>query len=97
MLQKFFTDNAERISGMTKLFPPAGWAAEGLLGDWGQLALFATVSIAAAVLLVWGLGFFYRKLALLQSETPHAKRLWQPAKKAFRRVLSVKETPLRRT
>ena len=72
MLQKFFTDNAERISGMTKLFPPAGWAAEGLLGDWGQLALFATVSIAAAVLLVWGLGFFYRKLSLLQSETPLA-------------------------
>lgn len=72
MLQKFFTDNAERISGMTRFFPPAGWAAEGILGDWGQLALFAAVSIAAGALLVWGLGFFYRKLSLLQSETPHA-------------------------
>ena len=72
MLQKFFTDNAERISGMTRFFPPAGWAAEGILGDWGQLALFAAVSIAVGALLVWGLGFFYRKLSLLQSETPHA-------------------------
>ena len=72
MIGKFFMDNAARISGMTKMFPPAGWAANGLLGDWGQLALFVAVSIAAAALLIWGLGFFYRKLSLLQSETPMA-------------------------
>ena len=72
MIQKFFMDNSVRISGMTRMFPPAGWAAKGLEGDWGQLALFAAVSIAAASLLVWALGFFYRKLSLLQSETPLA-------------------------
>ena len=72
MIQKFFMDNSVRISGMTKFFPPAGWAAKGLEGDRSQLMLFAAVSIAAAVLLVWGLGFFYRKLSLLQSETPLA-------------------------
>ncbi len=70
MLQKFFLENSARISGMTKMFPPAGWAAEGLLGDWGQLALFALVSAAAAAALIAGLGVFYRKLSLLQSETP---------------------------
>ena len=72
MIQQFFMDNSARISGMTKLFPPAGWAANGLQGDWGQLALFAAVSLAAAALVIGVLGFFYRKLSLLQSETPMA-------------------------
>ena len=70
MLREFFMNNSARISGMTKMFPPAGWAAEGLLGDWGQLGLFALVSIAAAAALVGVLGIFYRKLSLLQSEAP---------------------------
>ena len=72
MIRKFFMDNSARISGMTRIFPPAGWAAKGLEGDWGQLALFVLVSIAAVILLVWILGIFYRKLSLLQSETPTA-------------------------
>ena len=70
MIQKFLTDNAVRISGMTKFFPPAAWAANGLNGDWGQLALFVGASIATGALLVAVLGIFYRKLSLLQSETP---------------------------
>ena len=72
MVQKFFMDNSERIAGMTKLFPPAAWAAKGLQGDWGQLALYAAVSAAAAAVLIGVLGIFYRKLSLLQSETPLA-------------------------
>ena len=72
MLQKFFTDYSTRITGMTSIFPPAGWAAKGLMGDWGQLILFVLVSAAAAALLVGILGIFYRKLSLLQSETPAA-------------------------
>ncbi len=72
MIQKFFMDNSTRISGLTALFPPAQWAVKGLMGDWGQLALFAVVSLAAAALLVWIMSFFYRKLSLLQSETPQA-------------------------
>ena len=72
MLQRFFNDYSVRISGMTSLFPPAAWAVRGLLGDWGQLALFALVSIAAAAVLVAVLGIFYRRLSLLQSEMPQA-------------------------
>ena len=72
MIQKFFMDNSTRISNLTALFPPAQWAVKGLMGDWGQLALFAVVSLAAAALLVWIMSFFYRKLSLLQSETPQA-------------------------
>jgi ABC-2 type transport system permease protein len=73
IIQKFFTDNASRISGMTQFFPPAEWAATGLLeGDWGKLALFAAVSAAAAAVLILVLGIFYRKLSLLQSEAPQA-------------------------
>jgi len=70
MLKEFFMNNSARISGMTKMFPPAGWAAEGLLGDWGQLGLFVLVSICGAALLIGVLGIFYRKLSLLQSEAP---------------------------
>ena len=72
IIQEFFLNNSARISGMTKVFPPAGWAAEGLMGDWGQLALYAAVSAAAAALVISVLGIFYRKLSLLQSETPQA-------------------------
>ena len=70
MIEKFLTDNAVRISGLTKFFPPSAWAANGLNGNWGQLALFVAVSIATAAVLVTVLGIFYRKLSLLQSETP---------------------------
>ena len=72
MIRQFFMDNSIRISGMTNMFPPAGWAARGLEGDWGQLALFVVASAAAAALLIAVLGIFYRKLSLLQSETPTA-------------------------
>ena len=72
MIRQFFMDNSVRIAGMTQMFPPAGWAVRGMEGDWGQLALFAAVSIAAAAALIAVLGIFYRKLALLQSETPQA-------------------------
>ena len=69
-VEKFFTDNATRISGMSTLFPPAAWATRGLLGDWGMLALYAAVSLAAIAAVIGVLGIFYRKLSLLQTETP---------------------------
>ena len=49
-------DIVDRLSGY---FPPAGWAAKGLLGDWGQLALLVAVSaaVAALVVLVFGRGY----------------------------------------
>ena len=72
LIQKFFTDNSSRIASLTSVFPPAGWAAKGLMGDWGQLALFVLVSAAAAAVVIAVMGVFYRKLSLLQSETPQA-------------------------
>ena len=74
MLTAFFTNYSTRIESISRYFPPAGWAAKGLCGDWGQLALFLAVCAAAAVFTVWAIGFFYRKLSLLQSETPAAAR-----------------------
>ena len=72
MIQQFFTNYSSRITGLTSIFPPAGWAARGLMGDWGQLALFVLVSAAVAAAIVAVMGIFYRKLSLLQSETPQA-------------------------
>ena len=72
MIQQFFMDNSARISGLTRFFPPAGWASEALQGDWGKLALYALVSVGAAALVIAVLGIFYRKLSLLQSEAPTA-------------------------
>ena len=59
-----------RIKGMTGIFPPAAWAAEGILGNWSLLGLFVLVSIAAIALVIWILGYPYRKLSLLVTETP---------------------------
>ena len=73
MVQQFFMSYSARISGLTSIFPPAGWAARGLMGAWGQLALFVLVSAAAAAVLVAVMGIFYRKLSLLQSEMPQAR------------------------
>lgn len=74
MLTQFFKNNSDRIESMSRFFPPAGWAARGLGGDWGQLALLLAVCIAAAAFTVWVLGYSYRRLSLMQSETPTAAR-----------------------
>ena len=103
MIQKFFMDYSTRITGMTNIFPPAGWAAKGLMGDWAQLALFVAVCAAAAALLIAVLGVFYRKLSLLQSETPQisgkkgiqkgsiqeGNAYWANVKREFKSILRV--------
>ena len=68
-IESFMQSNAERIRSLTKMFPPAEWAAEGMIGDWGKLALYAAASAAAAAVVIGLLGVFYRKLSLLQGET----------------------------
>ena len=73
-LTAFFTSNSARIESLSRFFPPAGWAAKGLSGDWGQLALFLAVCALAAGATLWALGLVYRKLSLLQSETPTGSR-----------------------
>ena len=70
MLVQLITSHAARVRGLTRSFPPAGWAAFGVLDSWSQLGLLGLVSAAAGALLIWGLGFFYRELSLIQAETP---------------------------
>ena len=73
-LTKFMQSNTARIESMTRMFPPAAWAAKGVLGDWKLLLLFLAVCALAAVLAVWAIGFVYQKLSMLQGETPAETR-----------------------
>ena len=84
MLERFMMDNTARIESMTSLFPPAGWAAMGLLGkDYGQFVLWIAVSLAAPVLTVWLLGYSYRRLSLLQTETPEGRKKKLTGRESF--------------
>lgn len=67
-LTQFLTDHMSRIQSLTRFFPPAGWAARGLMGDWAQLLLFLASGAAALVFTVWALAKIYRPLSMLQSE-----------------------------
>ena len=69
-LQQFMESNSVRIGTMTRMFPPARWAAEGLIGNLGMLGLYVLVSLCAMAAAVWLVGLVYRKLSLLQLETP---------------------------
>ena len=75
MIQQLVQSSQGRVEMITRAFPPAMWAGKGLLGDWGMLGLFAAVSIGAAALTIWLLGYNYRKLSLLQAETPTATKV----------------------
>ena len=105
MLQRFMMDNTARIESMTSMFPPAAWAAKGLLGkDYGQFALWIAVSLAAPVITVWLLGYVYRKLSLLQTETPEGGKRKLTGRESFsagsqfsacckREIMSILRTP----
>lgn len=100
-IANFLSDNSARIATLTRAFPPTAWAANGLCGDWGQLALFLLTSAGVAALTLFGVGAIYRKLSLLQSEAPAAQckaRRRNPAsfggKSPFRACLGLE---LRRT
>ena len=95
MIRQFFLSNQERITFLTRFFPPAKWAAEGLAGDWAQLALFLAVCAFAAGLTIWLLGFVYHRLSLLQTETPTASRKGRAAKASFASASAFKACVLR--
>lgn len=72
-LARLVLSSADRIRAMTQIFPPAGWAVGGLLGtDDAMFALWIALSLAAPVFTVWVLGFRYRELSMLQTETNSA-------------------------
>ena len=74
IVTRLLENNTARIEAMSAMFPPAGWAAKGILGDWGSLGLFLLCCLGAMALAVWAIGFVYQKLSLLQSETPSETR-----------------------
>ena len=96
MLENLVLNNTDRIKGMTQMFPPTAWAAEGMLGQNDTMFLvWILVSLAAPVLLVWGLGFFYRKLSMLQSETPSGRKKKFTGKESFAAAGQLKACVLR--
>ena len=75
MIRNFFSSYKDRIASMTSIFPPAGWAADSMVsGDWARLGLYVLVSIGSMAVTVWLLGYVYRRLSLLQTETPVGKK-----------------------
>ena len=70
MLAQLFMKNEGLVRAVTKFFPPAAWAVNGLQGNWGQLLLFMFASVASMALIILVLGIWYRKLSLMQAETP---------------------------
>ena len=70
VIAQFMQSYSARIESMTRLFPPAAWAAKGLLGDYALLLLFLAVSAGAMLLAVWAIGFAYQKLSKLLGEAP---------------------------
>lgn len=85
MLANLITSNSARIQGFANIFPPAGWGTRGMLGDWGQLLLFAAANLGVIALLVYLLGFRYRALSLIQAEAPAASGKKGIQKDAFAR------------
>ena len=71
MIEQLVQSSSARITAMTKMFPPAAWAANGMLGqNYSMFIVWILISLAAPVITVWLLGYSYRKLSMLQTETP---------------------------
>ena len=96
MLMEFITSNTSRIETLTKIFPPAGWAAKGMLGqEQGMFALWILISLAAPAVTVWLLGYGYRKLSMLQSEAPAGTRKKFTGRESFAAAGQMKACILR--
>lgn len=67
-------DSSGILRAVVSAFPPAGWAAEGVLGMYGPLLLFIAVSLAALALVTWVSGKVYYAGAMAQLETSAARR-----------------------
>ena len=74
LIAQFMQSNTARVEALTRMFPPAAWAAKGVMGDWRMLLLFLAVCALAAAFAVWAVGFWYQKLSMLQGETPTKTR-----------------------
>ena len=84
MIRQLVESSSARIGAMTQLFPPAAWAANGMLGqNYGMFVVWILISLVAPVITVWLLGYGYRKLSMLQSETPGSGKKKFTGKESF--------------
>ena len=79
------TDNSGLLNRILSVFPPSSWAAEGLLGNVGQLALFAAVSCIALAMVVGLAGRLYYGGAMAQLETASKQRAVRLTGRSLRR------------
>ena len=71
MIKQLVESSSARVGAMTTLFPPAAWAANGMLGqNYGMFIVWLLLSLAVPVITVWLLGYSYRKLSMMQTEAP---------------------------
>ena len=84
MIKQLVESSSARVGAMTKLFPPAAWAANGILGqNYGAFIVWILISLAAPVITVWLLGYSYRKLSMMQTETPGSGKKKFTGKESF--------------
>ncbi len=76
-MTQLLTENKDTLHQITALFPPAVWAAKGLLGHWGQMGISLAVNALAVVATVLLLAKPYRKLSLLQTQVPESKKTFK--------------------
>ncbi len=74
-MMEMLTKHNGLLQSITRMFPPAAWAADGLLGDWGKMGLSLLVNVAAVAFTIWAMQKPYRKLSLLQTENPVNKKV----------------------
>lgn len=68
------SDNEGLLTMAVSYFPPSGWAARGILGDGGSLALFAAVSAAALAVVILVSDRIYHSGASAQLEAVKSSR-----------------------
>ena len=84
MMQRFVVDNSVRMKALSTMFPPAAWASEGMLGtNYVMFFVWIAISLAVPVFTVWALGFSYRKLSLLQAESPDTTARKRTGRESF--------------
>lgn len=74
-MMAMMTQHNGMLHTITRIFPPAAWAADGLLGDWAKLGLSLVVTVLAAVLTIAVMHKPYRRLSLMQTENPVNKKV----------------------
>lgn len=62
------------LTMIASVFPPSGWATQGLMGDGGMLLLFVAVSILSLLAVGWIAGRIYYGGASAQLETAAKRR-----------------------